>query len=61
MAYSYTVHKKFGTHKLVENTVTLLEDFGSYMPHVNCVAVPVCSVEDKRCMERARQRPFLWM
>ncbi len=52
MANSYTVHEKFGTHKLVENMFTLLEDFGAYMPHMNCTAVPVCSVETRHAWKR---------
>ena len=55
MAYSATIHDKLNSHTISENAFALLKAFGGYMPHINRVVVPVCSAENKHCMEQARK------
>jgi len=31
------------------------KEFGAYMPHINCISVPICSAEHKTCITKAQQ------
>lgn len=55
VAYTNTVHKGLGIHKVVEDIFMLLNEFGAYKPHISCIAVPVCSADNANCMNKAKQ------
>jgi hypothetical protein len=31
------------------------KEFGTYMPHINCISVPTCSAEHMACITKAQQ------
>ena len=55
MVYCFTIGKQMRPHNLVERATHWLEDFGAYAPHLHCIAIPVCSVENKTCMLAAKE------